>query len=396
MTTVTDMTYDREAISSSAWAAIFCMSLLTFLLVALEFLPASLLTPIAQDLGISEGLAGQAITASGLFAVLTSLFGNTLLRSMDRRNVTLLYSCVLVLSSLIVAFAPNFPVFLLGRALVGIAIGGFWSLSTALLARLATPKDLPKAITLLQGGTALAIVLAAPLGSFLGYFIGWRGTFLVTVPIGALALIWQLVALPKIPPVGAASTRSMIALLYNPKFALGMAATALVFMGMNSLSIYLRPFLETVTDLHFETLSFALLSIGVGGVVGLAVVGLFLGRHLGLTLAGLPAALAVFAVLLIALGHYAVPTIVILFLWGLVNSPVPAAWNTWMARIIPHQLEAGGGLQVALIQASIAGGAIAGGIAFDSIGWWGAFVLATLLLVASAILGSLAMPGSKR
>ena len=62
-----------------------------------------------------------------------------------------------------------------GRALVGVVIGGFWSLSTAILARLATAGDLPKAMAMLQGGTALAALVAAPLGSLLGGLFGWRG-----------------------------------------------------------------------------------------------------------------------------------------------------------------------------------------------------------------------------
>ena len=179
-----DLTLDRRASADKAatpWAAVTCLSLLTFLLVGLEFMPVSLLTPIARDLAISEGQAGQAITVSGFFAVITSLFGNALLAKLDRRLVVLLYTAVLVTSSLAVALAPNFLIFLVGRALVGISIGGFWSLSTAILARLASGRDLPKAIALLQGGTALALVLAAPLGSFLGGLIGWRGTFLITV-----------------------------------------------------------------------------------------------------------------------------------------------------------------------------------------------------------------------
>ncbi|TIL96981.1 MAG: MFS transporter, partial [Mesorhizobium sp.] len=90
------------------WAAVTCLSLLTFLLVGLEFMPVSLLTPIAQDLAISEGQAGQAIAVSGLFAVITSLFGNALLARFDRRTVVLLYTAVLVASSLAVALAPNF------------------------------------------------------------------------------------------------------------------------------------------------------------------------------------------------------------------------------------------------------------------------------------------------
>jgi predicted MFS family arabinose efflux permease len=383
---------DISAGENTPWAAVVCLSLLTFLLVGLEFMPVSLLTPIAQDLAISEGLAGQAITVSGVFAVITSLFGNGLLRGIDRRSVVLLYTAILVVSSLAVALAPNFTVFLIGRALVGVAIGGFWSLSTAILARLVTGADLPKAIALLQGGTAFALVIAAPVGSFLGALIGWRGTFFITVPIGLAALVWQWFVLPKLPPMHAPSAGNMFGLLRNRIFALGMASTALAFIGMNSLSIYLRPFLERVTGLQVNTLSLALLGVGLGGLAALFAIGFVLRRNLNAVLIGLPAGLAVFALLLIALGPHAVPTIVLLVLWGLFNTPIPVAWNTWMARVIPNDLEAGGGLQVALIQTAIAGGAIAGGVLFDSIGWWAAFLLASLLLIASAISAALAIP----
>ena len=56
------------------WGAVLAMSLCAFALVASEFLPVSLLTPIATDLNLSEGQAGQAISISGFFAVITSLF----------------------------------------------------------------------------------------------------------------------------------------------------------------------------------------------------------------------------------------------------------------------------------------------------------------------------------
>lgn len=122
------------------------------------------------------------------------------------------------------------------------------------------------------------------------------------------------------------------------------------------------------------------------------VIGSVLRRHLNAVLIGLPAGLALFALLLIALGPYALPTMVLLVLWGLFNTPIPVAWNTWMARVIPNDLEAGGGLQVALIQTAIAGGAIAGGVVFDTVGWWATFLLASALLITSAVLARLARP----
>ena len=375
--------------SATAWSAITSLSLLTFLLVGLEFMPASLLTPIARDLAISEGQAGLSIVISGALAVTTSLFGNTLLARLDRRTAVLIYTAVLTASSLIVAVAPNFAVFLVGRALVGMAIGGFWSLSTAIAARLAQGSDVTRAIAVLQAGTASALVIAAPVGSFLDSLIGWRATFLATVPIGAAALVWQLAVLPKMPPAETAAVGDMVRLLRKGEFATGMAAIALSFIGQNALSIYLRPFLESVTGLHAGAVSLALLVLGLGGLIGLALIGRVLRWSLTAVLIGLPVMLAGLALMLVGFGGIGPVTIVLLMLWGLMTTPLIVAWNTWMAGVIPDDLEAGGGLQVALIQCAIAGGASAGGALFDQVGWWSAFALAAVLLLGSGLFAAI-------
>jgi predicted MFS family arabinose efflux permease len=347
------------AARGTPWAAVTCLSLLTFVLVASEFMPVSLLTPIAGELAITEGQAGQAISISGLFAVVTSLCGNSVLRKLDRRTAVLLYTGVLIVSGLAVTFAPNYLVFMIGRALIGTSIGGFWSLSTAILARLVSRRELPRAIAMLQGGTAFASVIAAPLGSFLGGLIGWRGVFFIVVPIGLASLVWQLAVLPSMPADRDVSVAQMFGLLRNRVFAIGMAATTLAFMGQFSLSTYLRPFLEGVTGLDVNTLSLVLLALGIAGLIGTTVAGFLLRSHL-------------------------TP----------VAHPIPVAWNTWMTRVIPEDLEAGGGLQVALIQFAITFGAAIGGLLFDSAGWWSPFVLATVLLTGSALLAALTSPRS--
>lgn len=163
-------------------------------------------------------------------------------------------------------------------------------------------------------------------------------------------------------------------------------------MGMNSLSIYLRPFLESVTGLDVNVLSLVLLGLGLGGLAGLSIAGFVLRRNLTAVLIGLPSALALLSLLLIAVGPVLWATASLLVLWGLFNTPIPAAWGTWMAQIIPDDLEAGGGLQVALIQFAIAGGASAGGMLFDTAGWWSAFLLAAALLAGSALLAAAASP----
>uniref|UniRef100_UPI0004A26FC2 MFS transporter n=1 Tax=Franconibacter helveticus TaxID=357240 RepID=UPI0004A26FC2 len=127
------MTYSqpRQAGARAAWGAVFSMALGVVVLIASEFMPVSLLTPIAQDLAISQGQAGQAISVSGLFAVITSLLNTPLTGCLDRKKVLLTFTLLLTFSGLAVTFAVNGLMFMAGRALLGVAIGGFWSMSTA-------------------------------------------------------------------------------------------------------------------------------------------------------------------------------------------------------------------------------------------------------------------------
>ncbi len=68
-----------------AWWAVISMTLGVFGLVTAEFLPVSLLTPMADDLQITEGLAGQAMSTTAILALITSLLTATVTRSLDRR-----------------------------------------------------------------------------------------------------------------------------------------------------------------------------------------------------------------------------------------------------------------------------------------------------------------------
>src|SRR3954447_17597969 len=106
------------------WSAVLALTLCVSALIASEFMPVSLLTPVASDLRLTEGQAGQAISVSGVFAVLTSLFVSAAVGRLDRHAVLLGFSLLMVASGVVVALAPNFVVLTAGRALLGVAIGG--------------------------------------------------------------------------------------------------------------------------------------------------------------------------------------------------------------------------------------------------------------------------------
>src|SRR5690625_276370 len=169
---------------AAAWGAVVSMMLGVFGLVTAEFLPASLLTPMASDLGITESLAGQAVSATAVLAFAASLLVSSVTRRFDRRHVLLTLSALLIASNLLVAFAPHFVFLLLGRLLLGVALGGFWAMSTAIVMRLVPEHRVPRGLSIMVSGVAAATIFAAPVGSYLGAVIGWRSVFLLAAGLG--------------------------------------------------------------------------------------------------------------------------------------------------------------------------------------------------------------------
>jgi predicted MFS family arabinose efflux permease len=376
---------DRLVEPRAAWGAVFSMALCVAVLIASEFMPVSLLTPIATDLGMTEGGVGQAISVSGIFSVVTSLFIAGLTRSIDRKLVLTSFSFLLVVSGLVVTFAPTYTVLMIGRALLGLAIGGFWSMSTAIVMRLVPEDSVPKGLAMINAGNAIAATVSAPLGSLLGDYVGWRGAFFLVVPLALLALVWQWIGLPSLPPRGRKTSGNVFRLLARRQVALGMTSILLLFMGQFALFTYLRPFLESVTGVSVSLLSAILLVMGVAGVAGTWAIGQLLKTRLYSIVIAIPLIMALLAAALIALGSMPVAATVLLIGWGFFGTAAPIGWGTWLSRTLRDDAEAGGGLQVAIIQFAITLGAATGGVLFDSLGWRSPFALSAILLLGSAL-----------
>ncbi|WP_313526083.1 MFS transporter [Stutzerimonas kunmingensis] len=375
---------------SGSWSGVLAISVCAFALVASEFLPVSLLTPIANDLGITEGMAGQGIAISGAFAVLTSLFISSLAGSLNRKTLLLGLTAAMGVSGAIVALAPNYLIYMLGRALIGVVIGGFWSMSAATAMRLVPKQDVPRALALVNGGNALATVVAAPLGAWLGTFIGWRGAFLCLVPVALMALAWQWATLPSMQPAartpGTSAVFGVFSLLKRPGVLIGMLASSLFFMGQFSLFTYVRPFLETVTGVHGTDISIVLLVIGVAGFIGTLLIGNLLQRRFFQTMVAIPLLMTLPALALVAFGDWFALVVALLGLWGLTGTAAPVGWWAWIAMTFPKDAEAGGGLFVAVVQLSIALGSTLGGLLFDHSGYQATFFTSAAMLLVSAAL----------
>ena len=372
---------ESQANARPAWRAVYALALGVFGLIVAEFLPASLLTPMAASLGVSEGMAGQAVTATALVALVTGLLITTATRNIDRRWVLMFFSVLQIISSMMVAFAGSLEFLLLGRLLLGIAIGGFWSMSTATTMRLVPAAMVPKALAIIFSAVSIATVVAAPLGSYFGALIGWRNVFLICALPSVVALLWQLWVLPSMRPESVGSFATLFKVLRRPGMIGGMLATILIFSGHFAFFTYLRPFLETVAQASVEGVSLILLGFGVANFIGTSIAGHLLARSLRLTLA-----MSVLALMMVTFGHVALLDGLLVAMWGFAFGLVPVGWSTWLATTVPDEAESAGGLLVASIQLAISAGAAGGGAVFDLNGASGVFVGSGVLLVSAMVI----------
>lgn len=385
-----DTTVNRhERTGAALWGAVLAMSLCVAMLIASEFMPVSLLTPMAEGLNASVGQTGQAISISGLFAVVASLLVTTVTGRMNRKTVLLAITGMMLASLVLVAMAPNFATLIIGRALLGVCVGGFWALAAAVVMRLVPAGDLPRALALMYGGQAIAAAFAAPVGSYLGGILGWREVFWALTPIVALNLVWLTAALPSLPAGRPQSFGAFRSLLHRPHFARGLLAVTLTWGSAFTMFTYLRPFLEQVTQVDVAQLSALLLALGCAGFIGTWAAGKFTGPHIA-PLLKLPAlVMGGCTVGLLVLGGSVVATGVLLVVWGAMNTAMSVIWMAWMARNVDDAPEAAGSLMVAGIQASIMLGAVIGGLLLDALAIEATFTGSVLLaLAALALIGS--------
>lgn len=373
------------------WSAVFAVAFCVACLITVEFLPVSLLTPMAQDLGISEGLAGQSVTTTAFVAMFASLFITSMIRSTDRRYVVILFSVLLTVSCLLVSFANSFALLLVGRACLGLALGGFWAMSASLTMRLVPMRVVPKALSVIFGAVSIALVIAAPLGSFLGGVIGWRNVFNAAAMMGVLCTLWVLKVLPSLPGEAPHQQQNMFGLLKRPGVMAGMCAIFMAFAGQFAFFTYIRPVYMTLAGFDVDGLTLVLLSFGIASFIGTSLSSMILKHSVKMALTVAPLLLAICATTLVLWGESQVIASAVAVIWGFAFALIPVGWSTWITRSLSDQAEKAGSIQVAVIQLANTCGAAVGGVALDHLGLLsplvisGALMLLTGLLVAGKV-----------
>lgn len=373
------------------WMSVFAVALGAFAFVTTEYLPVGILLQIASELGVTYGTAGLMVTIPGIVAAISAPTVMIGAGKVNRRHLLILLAMLLVASNLISAMAPNLLTMLLGRGLLGVALGGFWAIAIAAAGRLVNRDKAAKATAIIFAGITFATVLGVPFGTFISTLFSWRASFLATAALALIALAAQMMTLPSLAANESLQVKTLLRYLGKNSTQRSILLMGLIIAAHFASYTYIAPFLVQRAGFSASGITLTLLGFGVLGMLANFLVSASVTRHLQLSLAG--------AVLLMIVALVSLPWVVdsgagviaAVLVWGVAYGAIPLALSTWMQLTSPQLPEASSAMLVTTFQIAIASGSLLGGMIVDGYGieptlFFGA-VLGGLGLVAMATFG---------
>ncbi|BDM74723.1 MFS transporter (plasmid) [Streptomyces nigrescens] len=305
------------------------------------------------------------MTMPGLLAAVSAPLLTVATARFDRRLMLCVFMALLAMANFLAAAASNYWLILVSRIMVGITIGGFWSIGAGLAERLVPAESVGRATAVIFSAVPLGSVLGVPAGTFIGDLAGWRVTFVVMGALTIGVLIMLLLAMPAPPPAGGTRLSVLRAMFRGVNTRFALLLTFLVVLAHFGTYTYVTPFLEQVTHTSSQQITLFLLIYGVAGIAGNFLGGAMVTRR-PRAVFGLAAGLiAVVTLLLPILGRSAIGAVALLIVWGVAYGAVPVSSQTWFAKATPHAPEAASVLFTASFQATFSLGALTGGVVVD-------------------------------
>lgn len=232
------------------------------------FVMSSLLPAISADAGISLPQAGYLITAFALAYAIGAPVLTTLAGEIDRRRVIAATMALFVIGNLLAAASSSFALLLTARIVMALAAGLFAATAQATAVALAGPEHRARAISIVVGGTTVAVAFGAPLGALIGAAFGWRGTFLSVAVLGAVAAAILWLRLPR----GLRGTRlalsQRLTAAVRPGIFPSLVTTFLCMTGHFAVFSYIAPLAMEGAGLGVGVLPGMLLAFGVSAAIG--------------------------------------------------------------------------------------------------------------------------------
>ncbi|MCZ7457685.1 MFS transporter [Streptomyces sp. WMMC940] len=367
--TGTPVAPQKPASPARGWLGVAAITASLFVFLTTELMPIGLLTPLSESLHVSVGAAGLMVTAQGVAAGLGVPFIVAWTRRVNRRRLLTTLLAVLTVGNLVTSIAPNYPLILCTRLLMGFASGVFWAIGVSMAMRIVPEKHANRAAAVVMSGISIATVVGIPLGTLLESAGDWRATFLIWAGLSALVFLAVAFTIPSLPSANAVPVREVFGLpVRNVPLRVVLVMVVLFVLGHFGAYTFVRPYLEESASATVGFITVVLVVFGIGGAIGNFIGGRTVNKSLrgsfivgGLVLIGA-------LVMLLTAGTNDIGVIAAMVLWGLAFGVVQLSQINMTLAAAPETFEAAMSLNTMAYNTCIALGALIGGLFADHLG----------------------------
>jgi DHA1 family inner membrane transport protein len=365
---------------------VWILTLAAFAIGTAEFVIAGILPEVANSLRVTEGQAGNLITAYALTVVVAGPILTLWLARFEKRNVLIGLMGLFIAGNLIGAVTSNYSVVLISRAIAGLAQGPFFGIGAVVATKLVSDKLAGQAVGQMFAGLTLANVLGVPAGTWIGNSLGWHMTFFV---ISVLGVITAVAVAAFVPVQGrdrsAASIRGQLRAFGDRNLLASLAVTVLGWVGFMTFYGYIAP-VARVAGFSAADLTWVLVIVGIGLIIGNMLGGRTADANLRLSLILWPAAMIVSLIVVGFVASFKWPFLAAAFVFGVASFANVPPMQMRVMKYGKAAPELAATANISAFNVANALGGLIGGIVVDSSFGAGAIPFAAAILPMLAVL----------
>lgn len=348
---------------------IFIVTIGVFGILNTEMGVIGLLPSVSDYFDVSISRAGLLVS---LFALTIAVSGPTmplLLSGINRKKVMLLVLSVFVVGNIASVFVTNFNLLLIIRIALALFHPVYCSMAFTVAASSVKPEEAPKAVSKVFIGVSAGMVAGVPIASFIDNAVSYEMAMGFFAIVNAMVLAATLIFVPTMPVEERQSYGEQLAVLKKSIIWVSIIAVILLNASVFGVYSYIAEYLETVTKMSPNIISLTLFVFGGANIIGNIVAGRVLTNSPLKSILTFPCILIVVYILLLFTGEFAVPMVLITFLWGILAGGIMANINQYLiSSSAPEAPEFANGLFIAACNVGTTIGAALGGLFISEMG----------------------------
>ncbi len=258
---------------------ILSLALGTFGLGMAEFGIMGVLTELAHNVGISIPAAGHMISYYALGVVVGAPIIALFSSRYSLKHILLFLVALCVIGNAMFTLSSSYLMLAIGRLVSGFPHGAFFGVGAIVLSKIIKPGKVTAAVAGMVSGMTVANLLGIPLGTYLSQEFSWRYTFLLIAVFNIAVMASVYFWVPDIRDEAKGKLREQFHFLRSPAPWLIFAATMFGNAGVFAWFSYVKPYMMFISGFSETAMTFIMMLVGLGMVLGNMLSGRISGRY---------------------------------------------------------------------------------------------------------------------